>query len=761
MARYRDAHVGPLAYAPPPLEDEPLDGYLEYLAHRLRLPSTVLHAHLGVRPDSAFGLARELSRTQARGLAAATDLTPERLHSMTLRRYADIGLLPAKREQGGGPGPWLRRRGARFCPRCLRERDMRWRLSWYLQWTFICPDHAVLLDACCPACGRPARTRISGHPIAGTTGAAQSQIDDGGPSRRCPCAVQTLAAADELRTAEHSVLDRPVPAVYVRAQQAIAERIEGRGGVHYLGFDRSNTEWIHDLAALCRLLVVNMPTDRITAAYRDVLATEGESTPIGQNQDPVGESLGLWVDHLGLSPFTSPAARFAEAGASRVTFALVATVATTILNVPGLATAARLLASVLPAGVRKDAARLSRARGISWPLARALWLVEHPAQPAQTRAIRLGSDRFRPDGSPRVPLDRSRIPVRPWSSVRAELAWSGQNPFTGLATTVGLLTIATPLPLRVACEHLDHAHLANRVAHETRKLFAALATTTEPDIFDDLLRIHDAISTGLVPIDYVRRRRVFPRPTSLAQRTATKTARELGQRPTPRLARFMSWWIYEQLTGNDVLLRPELLDLPGAIRWFYARQRDTWDPEPPARLLRQAEHALMVNRIDEPITWTPTVTSDGTWTCLPALMDRQLDWSQSTSRESSKPTETSIEHLGLQEVVALAGSGQSPRSDRLAIMLARFEAVTVHGTVTGAADQLGIAQPTLSITMRSLERELGKALLHRSHHAITLTDQGQALRHALQHRPLAHVNAGQRLDHPLGATRPTREDHCP
>ena len=53
----------------------------------------------------------------------------------------------------------VRRRGSRYCPPCLAERDGRWLLSWRLGWVFACTTHDVLLCDTCPSCGQAPRSR--------------------------------------------------------------------------------------------------------------------------------------------------------------------------------------------------------------------------------------------------------------------------------------------------------------------------------------------------------------------------------------------------------------------------------------------------------------------------------------------------------------------------------------------------------------------------------------------------------------------------
>ena len=82
-----------------------------------------------------------------RRLEHQAGLAAGRLDGAVLDRYLPLG--PA------------RRRGSRYCPSCLAERDGRWLLAWRLGWTFACPAHALLLCDTCPACGQEPRSRTS------------------------------------------------------------------------------------------------------------------------------------------------------------------------------------------------------------------------------------------------------------------------------------------------------------------------------------------------------------------------------------------------------------------------------------------------------------------------------------------------------------------------------------------------------------------------------------------------------------------------
>lgn len=72
-----------------------------------------------------------------------------------------------------------------------------------------------------------------------------------------------------------------------------------------------------------------------------------------------------------------------------------------------------------------------------------------------------------------------------------------------------------------------------------------------------------------------------------------------------------------------------------------------------------------------------------------------------------------------------------------------FVAVAETGHFTRAAERMLVAQPSLSQQIRSLERELGAELVHRSRGASTLTDAGQALL-PLARRILADTESARR-----------------
>jgi len=60
-------------------------------------------------------------------------------------------------------------------------------------------------------------------------------------------------------------------------------------------------------------------------------------------------------------------------------------------------------------------------------------------------------------------------------------------------------------------------------------------------------------------------------------------------------------------------------------------------------------------------------------------------------------------------------------------LLRSFQEVARRGSITAAARSLGMSQPTLTVAMQRLERELGTTLLHRGRSGVALTETGVAL----------------------------------
>ena len=95
---------------------------------------------------------------------------------------------------------------------------------------------------------------------------------------------------------------------------------------------------------------------------------------------------------------------------------------------------------------------------------------------------------------------------------------------------------------------------------------------------------------------------------------------------------------------------------------------------------------------------------------------------------AKKPLSGSVKRAPRRKVVPppADGSRYYYKGNRLKQMRA-FVATVKLGTLSRAAEALYLSQPSVSLQLQALERELGVELLHRSRRRINLTDAGEAL----------------------------------
>ncbi|OII61993.1 hypothetical protein BJP40_04160 [Streptomyces sp. CC53] len=160
----------PLPRSLAPLPQESLPGFFLRLAHRLgrspgRIASLCGLAAYERRPPAyhLIGLPDDI----AAAFAAATRLSRDEAHDLTLRRYAATYPALAKAQTHlkinmvVRQDYWALNSSSRYCPECLRgdrspvqsAHGGPWKLSWHLPVTFACPLHHRLLEVVCPECG--------------------------------------------------------------------------------------------------------------------------------------------------------------------------------------------------------------------------------------------------------------------------------------------------------------------------------------------------------------------------------------------------------------------------------------------------------------------------------------------------------------------------------------------------------------------------------------------------------------------------------
>lgn len=148
-----------------PVDDETLLSFCRRLAaHNEASLGNVLRAcglggdrpKLQVVPQMAFVLDADVVGR----FAESTGITAERAQRLLLGSYRHaLDIADCPRNRGRDRLQWARRRGvlargSRACPKCLCA-DGAFRMAWRFEWSFACPEHAVLLEAACRRCSRP------------------------------------------------------------------------------------------------------------------------------------------------------------------------------------------------------------------------------------------------------------------------------------------------------------------------------------------------------------------------------------------------------------------------------------------------------------------------------------------------------------------------------------------------------------------------------------------------------------------------------
>lgn len=144
-----------------PIPGESLTSWVGALAQQQDFEMKLLLRELHL--DRLGGLSAaemRLSDPVVRRMEKLTGLDAERLHAMTLARYAGNALphLPMFSSDGVAvqqwhKGAWFHHSQARWCPKCLRgPNSPRWLLSWKLPWSFACVDHRAFMVTECQAC---------------------------------------------------------------------------------------------------------------------------------------------------------------------------------------------------------------------------------------------------------------------------------------------------------------------------------------------------------------------------------------------------------------------------------------------------------------------------------------------------------------------------------------------------------------------------------------------------------------------------------
>lgn len=617
----------------PIINGESLHSWIETLAARYRMTVRELLPALGIpAPRTPYGLILGVDTQALRSLEWQAGLLVGRLDDAMLDRFAalDLAGTPGRAPHRGWQTLWAKSSGSRFCPRCLAENGGRWSLSWYLNWTFACMHHNVLMATRCSACGRLPRSgenrfdhlidgRLCCHYELGSQPVRR-------PDRRMP------RCGDPLTEQPVQELDSAHPVI--ACQRWINGVLTETGEISAAGFLMPPKVALTAVATLMRHAIV--ASDGLISRRVAHLAT----TPAAK---------GISLPEV--EPVKSPTSAFAALSGDPALFGVAAVLAVDVLTAPSLSAAAdpaeRILASTeeMPWSARRRGIAATRS-----PLLNAILLRQQA--PAMSVGDRLS---YRTEGTvPRRPTARAgQWPFRPGQlgSVPARLvpqvAW---KPVTDLLTRHVAHDTGTPGAVLsmaiVRCgTYAEWSHIAAWLMlppQSSRTVATVFQRLNHAGHLEEVLASLNTLVEELTehppPIDYARRRQTFCELKPVTPTRLRKACHQAGIVLTERRIRYITMMLWESLTGGDIrFANNRLCFRGGSDRESFASFRKNHADVLRDYLMVEAERLLLRLRIDEPVTWQPEPADSArlAWRSPPADLTRRLPGWTSPSRQGT------------------------------------------------------------------------------------------------------------------------------
>lgn len=692
-----------LSIQPQLLADESLDSYVEYLAdiHHCR---PQLFTTTPYEQNAALGLTvgRSANPSILTELAALTDTSYELLLAATTSRYDFAGLHAG--DVRADEQSWGKKGFCSFCPQCLNENQLRWFLPWYLRWTNICTQHNVVLVDACPTCARRARSSGTHHPRRRESPTSQWN------AKRC----EDSCATEALATSHANPID---PNSRAFANQRWITRVvdDGGGQCPYNGGEYLSARTIlKDLTILTRQALLSavpiLDTYSIPGSHAD-----GEwAATIGSS-----EIVNLERGRRGLRAVGTPFFLLAQTAA----IDLLLTSPDSDLRMTWLTKerADRTVGSIRRSTKTSPSAALERMLGV-------------------VRGFRGGQSTVLSDSMGRRRVQHSFRALKLTSSTSIDAA---QLP----ATTWPEVTRNAPLlPPRVArtFPHVgtialagigrdpDHSKLAAQFGysisekHARRALDNLIANELGSNALGYLAVLHSHLLQCPPPIDYRRRRRLWPAPSDIGRNHTRQLARAGDCYLTAAFRWKIQRFVWQLLTGNDPYITQGVALLHGPAAYAYRQFLDAMAPDLFTASREVAERLLLKQRIDEPVTYEPIFdTTTQTWkrgsTRHSAFASGRTDL-----RQSSNSLALAASAAGdAEELVHLALAGEKVTALRL-----RNFVDTAHcSTNIEMAESRGVRRTQIVREISFLNDSLGAPIL----------------RKARRDAPQSLTNAGERL----------------
>lgn len=617
----------------PIINGESLHSWIETLAARYRMTVRELLPALGMpAPSTPYGLILGVDTQALRSLEWQAGLPVGRLDDAVLDRFAalDLAGTPGRAPHRGWQTLWAKSSGSRFCPRCLAENGGRWSLSWYLNWTFVCIHHNMLMATRCNACGRLPRSGENrfDHLIDGRLCCHYELWSQPvrRPDRRMPRCGAPLT--------EQPVQELDFAHPVIACQRWINGVLTETGEISAAGLLMPPKVALTAVATLMRHSIV--ASDGLIGRRVAYLATT-----------PAAKGISL----PGVEPVKSPTSAFAALADHPALFGVAAALAVDVLTTPSLSAAAnpaeRILASTeeMPWSARRRGIAATRS-----PLLDAILLRQQA--PTMSSGDRLS---YRTEGTvPRRPTARTgEWPFMPGQlgSVPARLvpqvAW---RPVTDLLTRHVAHDTGTPGAVLsiaiVRCgAYAEWSHIAAWLMlppQSSRTVAAVFRRLGHAGHLEEVLASLNALVEELTehppPIDYARRRRTFRELELVTPTRLRKACHQAGIVLTERRIRHVTMMLWETLTGGDIrFANNRLCFRGGSDRESFASFRKDHAGALKDYLAVEAERLLLRHRIDEPVMWEPEPENPArlAWRSPPADLTRRLPGWTSPSRQGT------------------------------------------------------------------------------------------------------------------------------
>lgn len=669
-----------LAVRTPLLPDESLDSWIETLAE---LNITAPGALLPRGEKRVTGLRAPLSHNMVSRvlpkLARLTGTNETQLYNATLHRFKHAG-LEFRIDGHTQSRSWPANPGSRYCPECLIDRDLRWKLEWTIGFITICPTHNVALVDYCPHCGSRPRRRGQFLPR------NDFQVIDRERVKSCParCNSRALARAETISVPNQS----PLIPTHVTIRELLY------GAEHSLAYSDGNALATSDI-----LVDLHHVFRAALAAITNRAIPERELGDTGI--DPKLIRAGY------PEASTDYAAQQWSKSVPSLMTGLAMVLATQVLT-----------REEIPQWFTRETTKslvIKRSKKTKNPPSRYIDRLVGKARnpyPSTEKTDTHGRRRRQHSvlalryARPHA-IDSASLPASLWQNATLhapEMPPRLQRTFP-ILTPIALAAIGrdaklSPLSKEFGIE--EDEKVLQQLLHQL------VSNEYGQDLWHYIIELHDHVHQYPPPIDYRRRRRLFPRPEPLGPIYERRLSRAGNATLTNAFRWKISRYVWQLLTGFDPLATAHRSVLHGPAAYDFKKFVRTMHPDLQDTAGEIAERKLLKHKIGEPVAidlvrdldheqWIPSYTTRHFLTGINRNDLRRSSLSLRFAASTAGDPEELL-HIALMGEVSTA------------LKLYRFAVTSDCATNTEAARRLGLTQNMYHSDMKTIETAIGNDL---------------------------------------------------